>query len=636
MLEYAAYAGEISIEVSGSISNGAPRITGLTGGGYVVTWTSDDPSDYGVYANVFSSSGVAIGSRFRVNLNTLGSQSDADVTALAGGGFVIAYHDSIALGPPDGGDAVVAQIYSASGVRQGAAFQLSTNEWPQYGVSVDALDNGGFVATWTDGSGGPDPDTLSTLAQQFNASGVKVGPEVRVPQLDRGDQYAQDVAGLHNGLFVAVWVDNGHKPGDPSEFGVAARLFDAAGVPVTDEFIVNTNGYLYQFGAEVSALESGGFVVTWYDESEMGGDDEAMSVKAQVFDGAGQRVGGEILVNTTTVSSQQNPTVTALPDGGFAISWWDFSIVDPDNPWGADTLVRLQVFDADGDKVGGELRVNTTDGPEGFPAITALANGDIVVAWSDPTGDEDATWLRAQTFRLQPLDPGTNDTLTGTPAVDQLSGRGGNDLLSGGAGNDRLYGGDGNDVLKGGAGNDILSGGLGVDTADYSDLRDTGVWVSLLAARYGGGSYGGAGEDSLRSIENLVGSRVNDELTGDAGANTIRGQSGNDLIWGEGGDDILYGDAGDDVLNGGEGRDILGGGAGHDTFAFTSLDGDVIKDWQAGEKIDFTEIGGGATLVLQTRYGRTFAGFDYDHDGQFDYGFIEIMSTTITTADFLT
>jgi Ca2+-binding RTX toxin-like protein len=224
-----------------------------------------------------------------------------------------------------------------------------------------------------------------------------------------------------------------------------------------------------------------------------------------------------------------------------------------------------------------------------------------------------------------------NDTLTGTRNADELNGRGGNDVLSGGLGDDRLYGGDGDDALKGGAGDDILSGGLGVDTADYSDLRDTGVRVSLIEAR----SSGGAGNDSLSSIENLVGSRVDDELIGDDGANRIKGQSGNDFIWGEGGDDFLFGDAGDDVLHGGEGYDVLAGGVGRDTFVFTTLDGDLIKDWQAGETIDFTEVSPGGTVLLQTRYGRTYAGIDNDHDGAFDFGFIEILSTTITTADFI-
>lgn len=637
MLEYAAYASETTIEISGSISNGAPRITGLADGKYVVTWTSDDPSDYGVYANIYTADGVALGSRFRVNENTMGSQGGPDVVALKGGGFVIAWTDNMNFADEDG-VAITGQVYSAAGVKEGDQFVLNaTGLGPQFSVSLDALENGGFVATWTDGSGGPDPDTVTVRAQQFDAAGARVGPEVLAPQLDRGDQYAQDVAGLANGDFVVVWMDNGSKPGDTSEFGVVARMFNAAGQPITGEFVVNTWGYLYQAGAQVSALEGGGFVVTWYDESGDGGDDQPLSIKAQIFAGDGARVGGEFLVNTTTEITQAYPAVTALPGGGFAITWQDFSVVDLENPFSYDSAVRLQVFDAAGAKVGPEMQVNTTEGAnQGFPAITTLANGDIVVAWADPTGDEGAAWLRGQTFRLQPIDPGTNDILTGTRNGDELSGRGGDDLLSGSLGDDLLYGGDGDDILKGGAGNDLLAGGLGVDTADYSDLRDSGVRVSLADARYGGGGGSeSAGYDQLNSIENLVGSRVDDELYGDGHDNRIKGQTGDDFIFGDAGDDQLFGDGGNDVLDGGEGYDVLAGGQGIDTFVFATLDGDLIKDWQKGEKIDFSAAAPGGHLLLETRYGRTYAGIDNDNDGQFDFGFIIVLSTTITASDFV-
>src|SRR5215813_4048922 len=132
-------------------------------------------------------------------------------------------------------------------------------------------------------------------------------------------------------------------------------------------------------------------------------------------------------------------------------------------------------------------------------------------------------------------DEGDN-TLTGTPIADVISGLGGNDTLSGLAGED---------VLDGGDGNDVLDGGTGIDTASYASAAQ-GVSVSLAVA--GPQDTGGAGVDTLVSIENLTGSAFDDTLIGDAGDNALNGGAG---------DDIMIGGAGADAFDGGDGFDLV-------------------------------------------------------------------------------
>lgn len=62
--------------------------------------------------------------------------------------------------------------------------------------------------------------------------------------------------------------------------------------------------------------------------------------------------------------------------------------------------------------------------------------------------------------------------------------------------------------------------------------------------------------DTLKSIENLVGTAVNDTLTGNGNANILAGGAGNDTVKGEGGDDLIRQgmEWGNDTLQGGEGR----------------------------------------------------------------------------------
>jgi Ca2+-binding RTX toxin-like protein len=119
----------------------------------------------------------------------------------------------------------------------------------------------------------------------------------------------------------------------------------------------------------------------------------------------------------------------------------------------------------------------------------------------------------------------------------------------------------GDDTLNGGAGADILQGSWGVDTADYSTSAD-GVNVSIAS---GIGSGGDAEGDTLLAIENVLGSAVNDTLTGDINANFLNGL------------------AGDDTLNGGAGADILQGGSGADRFEFFADQGqDAVIDYEQG------------------------------------------------------
>ena len=70
--------------------------------------------------------------------------------------------------------------------------------------------------------------------------------------------------------------------------------------------------------------------------------------------------------------------------------------------------------------------------------------------------------------------------------------------------------------------------------------------VSLVVA--GAQDTGGAGTDTLVSIENLTGSAFGDELIGNAGANVFRGLAGNDRLHGADGADTLLGGDGDDIL----------------------------------------------------------------------------------------
>ncbi|MAW85556.1 MAG: hypothetical protein CMJ42_03390 [Phyllobacteriaceae bacterium] len=164
----------------------------------------------------------------------------------------------------------------------------------------------------------------------------------------------------------------------------------------------------------------------------------------------------------------------------------------------------------------------------------------------------------------------------------------GDDLLYGSNEDNHLAGGGGNDTLRGGRGDDILDGGDGTgDWADFSDLF-TGVTLTL-AGSSDASAVASFETDTVRNIENVLGTAHGDTLTGDSGHNTFFGGDG---------DDTLSGEGGNDTIRGGAGADTLSGGAGFDTLNYADSD-DAVQVFLGGN----TATGGHAT-------GDTISGFE--------------------------
>ena len=160
-----------------------------------------------------------------------------------------------------------------------------------------------------------------------------------------------------------------------------------------------------------------------------------------------------------------------------------------------------------------------------------------------------------------------DDTLEGGSGSDSLSGLAGNDLLYGGpgVGADTLSGGLGDDTLEGGRGNDVIDGGNGFDTLVFTHATD-GIFANLQTS-HSVSLDGIVDEDTLISIENVIGTSFNDAMLGDAAPNVLRGEGGNDTISGGAADDTISGGAGADTINGGDGIDRITGGPGVDVMA---------------------------------------------------------------------
>ena len=594
-------------------------ITALANGRFVVVWTDEsqsggDTSGSAVRAQVFNADGSKSGAEFLVNTTVANSQLQPTITALADGGFVVAWTDDSQTGGDPSNFGVRAQAYNADGSLSGAEFLVNTTVTAsQYEPTITALADGRFVVTWTDFSNGADSDIR---AQVVNADGSASGAEFLVNTTVASNQYASSITALADGRFVVAWSDDSNPSGGRAFTDVRAQVFNADGSLAGTEFLVNTKLTSSQSAPTITALADGRFVVSWTDDSQLGIFNLGFEVLAQVFNADGSAFGTEFPVNTTYSNNgdQSEPVITALADGRFVVVWTDGSLTGGDISFKA---IRGQMFNADGSRSGTEFLVNTTaTGDQFSPTITALADGRFVVGWTDASNGLDSD-IRAQIFDPREAAITLNgtlagddfvgtlfadqiagyfgdDNLTGAAGDDRLDGEFGNDILRGANGNDRLSGDDGDDRLVGGAGSDGLDGGAGDDRLDGGAGADAligGLGNDLYVVESAGDlviEASASGADEVRSatitldlqlyvnVENatllgkaaldIIGGAGANTLIGNSGNNVLDGQRGNDTIDGGAGIDLLIGNIGNDFLFGGSGSDILYGGSGSDTL----------------------------------------------------------------------
>lgn len=80
--------------------------------------------------------------------------------------------------------------------------------------------------------------------------------------------------------------------------------------------------------------------------------------------------------------------------------------------------------------------------------------------------------------------------------------------------------------------------------------------------------YGQSIELTISGVEHVMGSALNDSITGDGLANILKGGDGDDSLSGGAGADTLDGGAGNDKFSGDSGTDVLNGGAGFDEVSY--------------------------------------------------------------------
>src|SRR3989304_7133482 len=148
-----------------------------------------------------------------------------------------------------------------------------------------------------------------------------------------------------NGNYYVIW-QSLNQASVYSKGDIFLQQFNSNDVKVGDEELVNLITGNNQEKPVIATNSFGKSVVAWSSFTDLS---SAYDIKARIFNQNSPQ-GSEILVNSTTINSQSNPSAAIRPNGEFIIAW------DSWNQDGGDRSVFAQRFDAGGNKVGSELR----------------------------------------------------------------------------------------------------------------------------------------------------------------------------------------------------------------------------------------------------------------------------------------
>lgn len=492
-------------------------------------------------------------------LTTTGLQADPSNARLTNGNVVIVWDSASG---DSNGDAVMGRLFNPVTNVMGREFRLNTTlENTQADPVVTALSNGRFVAAWVsmdtgDGSG------YCIRARVFEADGTAVGNDFIVNSSTPDNQVEPSITALADGRFAIAFSATGGG-GDGDSDTVRVRLFDGNGAALGADTIPITTIAGPQ-GQPALATLSDGRMVMIYGSAPVESPTADFDVRGVLMDANGNRIGADFAVATTTTEAQGFSNVISLSNGGFFASWYS-----NDFDGGSGSSVRGRFFDANATPLGNDFLLNSTrTGDQIGPSAAQLDDGRIVVVWwSTDTGDRSGSCIRARVFDQN-----------GVPeAADFIV-------------NSTTFSSQGWPTVTALPGSRFTVSWTSADTGDGSQ----GTVRTRVFDPIGVTLNGTGGNDVLTGTaysDSITGGSGDDTINGQGGSDSLSGGIGNDTVDGGDGDDYVNGDSGNDRLVGGAGTDFLTGGTGSDVFV-PSSGIDRVSDFEAGVGLDRIDVSG--------------------------------------------
>jgi hypothetical protein len=342
--------GTFRVNVTGTNDQENPRVTVLKNGGAAFVWQGGIEGYQHIFArfltpaNTFLTTTDLVVSKFTSNF-----QINPAIATLNNSNVVIVWSSYDQVTTNSQMD-IYAKILSPTGTTVSNEFLINQfTNYNQRTPAIAALKNGGFIVTWVSEqqqipsaplgnntniyysvSGAPVP-SVNIYARLYKTNGAPVGNEFPV---DAGSNPCANprVAAATDGTFMIAW--SARDVLTANGWDVYARPFSNAGVGGS---VVRLNTYVNgdQYAPRLSAIGLD-YLTTW---TSLGQDGSREGVYGQFIHSDGSLVGGELLVNTTTLSQQIQPVVASDGVDQFLTVWAGYS----GNPYSFDLFAQRYI-----------------------------------------------------------------------------------------------------------------------------------------------------------------------------------------------------------------------------------------------------------------------------------------------------
>jgi hypothetical protein len=378
-----------------------------TTGGFVV-WQDNitDGSGWGISARRLDSTLSGTLGTFRVNQIGSNDQENPRLALLKNGGAAFVWQGGV-----EGFQHIYAQFLTPTNTFVSSTDLLVNTYTNHFQINpvVATLNNSNVVVVWGSYDEASSSSLQDVYGQIFSQSGQKIGGEFLVNQFTSYNQRTPSIAALAGGGFVVAWVSEQERLLAPNlgtnnvnngpmvtasaiatpSVDIYARLYTSSGVPVGNEFLVNTDSNPCANPSVAAAIDSS-FLVAWSANDSVN-PTNSWDVYARPFSSAG--VGGPaVRVNTHITGDQYAPRIASI-GLDYMVTWTSMG------QDGSREGVFGQFVHEDGSLTGGEFQVNTTFiGQQMQPVVAADGVNQFLAVWTGYTGGANSFDLYAQRY----------------------------------------------------------------------------------------------------------------------------------------------------------------------------------------------------------------------------------------------
>jgi Ca2+-binding RTX toxin-like protein len=217
----------------GSNETTDPAITAFANGSYLITYTVGTGADTDIVGRIVTASGI-VGGEFDI-LNEGDNSGNSEAATLNNGNAVVVFQDEDA---GTDNDIKFAIVSVAGALVTGPTTVVGAGESAaESDPNVAALEGGGFVVVWTDNGSGNEDIRATVFGNAGNVVNSNSGAGILVNTNTTGNQNEADVLALADGGFLVTWDDDAAGV----DGIVRAQRFDASGNAVGDEFDVKAD-----------------------------------------------------------------------------------------------------------------------------------------------------------------------------------------------------------------------------------------------------------------------------------------------------------------------------------------------------------------------------------------------------------